>query len=105
VLQANGGASSATSSSNASETDPRVIQTIKLDPNEKNELTQMKVEPGTERHFQNGLNEAELAYRKARNEKKQKARREAAEQRSIDIKSGNGAPVFDSGGLTEVRVQ
>lgn len=70
----------------------------RMEPVEKTDLKLMKIDSGKDRVFQNGLNEAELAYTRARNEKKRKARIEAAESRKNGSNSGNDAPVHDMGG-------
>lgn len=68
-------------------------------------LSRMNLEPDRERYFQNGLNEAEIALRRKRNERRQKARLEAAEARKRALTKGNDAPVYDVGGgeLEEVH--
>jgi hypothetical protein len=95
---------SSTSDDSSLATDATIVQTIRKDPNEKSELTQMKIEPGKERYFQNGLNDAELAYVRARNEKRRKARVEAAEARKKANNTGNDAPVFNPGGGELIKI-
>ena len=66
------------------------------DPPEKNPLTVMNLEPGTDRLFQNAPNEAERAKKREAYEARRKARLEA-EQRRRNIESGQNVPLLDDG--------
>lgn len=80
--------------------DSSSVDTDKSDP----ELLVMKIESGKERYFQNSLNDAEIAYRKARNQKKQKARAAAKEAREDAPLSNSNAPLYNVGNLEMIEV-
>lgn len=102
----NGASASTSGQTSGSVDDNRPERTLKFDDDDRTPMTEMSLEPGKERYFQNNLNPAELEYRRKRNEKRARARLEAAEARKQQLNSGNDAPVFDVGGgeLTTVNV-